>query len=88
MNAQEEKPGYGNRGKTNCRFSTVPTAPTAADNQHKKQPAKTTDDRLHKILDTTAKTIGHALSLLARLIGYCHFIVVVIGVVALLAAVA
>jgi hypothetical protein len=33
MNAQLQKPGYGNRGKTNCRFSTVPTAPTAADNQ-------------------------------------------------------
>jgi hypothetical protein len=40
MNTQKEKPGYGNRGKTNCRFSTVPTAPTAADNQHKKQPTK------------------------------------------------
>jgi len=26
--------------KHNCRFSTVPTAPTAADNQQKKQPAK------------------------------------------------
>ena len=36
--------------KHNCRFSTVPTAPTAADNQ---QPTKTTDDRLHKMLDAT-----------------------------------
>ena len=40
--------------KHNCRFSTVPTAPTAADNQQKKQPNKTTDDdRLHKMLDAT-----------------------------------
>jgi hypothetical protein len=47
--------GYGNRGKTNCRFSTVPTAPTTAiQNQNEKQPIKTTDDdRLHKILDAT-----------------------------------
>src|SRR5262249_37149918 len=28
MNQQRRMPGCGNRGKTNCRFPTVPTAPT------------------------------------------------------------
>jgi hypothetical protein len=36
--------------RTTC-FSTVPTAPTTADNQ---QQTKTTDDRLHKMLDATS----------------------------------
>jgi len=42
--------------KHNCRFSTVPTAPTTTDKQKdKKQPNTTTtyDDRLHKMLDAS-----------------------------------
>jgi hypothetical protein len=51
MNAQE---GKKNRAvetvekRTTC-FSTVPTAPTTADKISSQQ--KTTDDRLHKMLD-------------------------------------
>jgi hypothetical protein len=37
--------GYGNPGKTNYRFSTVPTAPTT-------NIEKFTIGRLHKIFDT------------------------------------
>jgi len=37
--------------KHNCRFSTVPTAPTAANKE--KQHRKTPGDRLHKILDAS-----------------------------------
>jgi len=37
--------------KHNCRFSTVTTAPTAANKE--KQHRKTPGDRLHKILDAS-----------------------------------
>jgi hypothetical protein len=54
MNEQEESRAVETVEKHNCRFSTVPTAPTAADNQIEEQPTKTSDDRLHKILDASA----------------------------------
>jgi hypothetical protein len=53
MNTQEENRAMETVEKHNCRFSTDPTAPTAADNQQKKQPTKNKDDRLHKMLDAT-----------------------------------
>jgi hypothetical protein len=40
MNAQEENRAMETVEKHNCRFSTVPTAPTAADNQLKEQHIK------------------------------------------------
>jgi len=40
MNAQEENRAMETVEKHNCGFSTVSTAPTAADDHHKKQPIK------------------------------------------------
>src|SRR6267154_6409426 len=51
VNRPGKKPGYGNRGKTNCVFPPFPQPLLLLTNYDKKQRPKNNNDRLHKILD-------------------------------------